>query len=162
MTNLFNISAEYLNMLDELEENGGEITEEMEHALAINESQLKQKGVAYAAVIKSITAEQKIIDEEIKRLQALKKVRGNLISNLKERLTNALNTYGIDEIKTELVKINFRKSESVNIIDVDLLPDICKIVKVEPVSKTEIKKLIKEGEKVPGAELVENRNIQIK
>lgn len=162
MKNIFQISSEYLNILDELEENGGEFTPEIEHSLAINESELKQKGVAYAALIKSVEAEQVIIDNEIKRLQAFKKVRGNIILKLKDMLKNALEMYEIDEIKTETLKINFRKSESVVIDDVYLLPDDCKILKIEHISKTEIKKRLKSGEEMQGVHLEVNKNIQIK
>lgn len=162
MKSIFEISKEYITIIDELEINGGEVTEGIETALAINEGELKQKGVAYVAVIKSLDSEVEIIESEIKRLTALKKARNSIISNLKDRLSNAMQQYGIDEIKTELVKINFRKSKSVNIYDESILPDNCKIVTVSTISKTELKKRIDAGEKIAGVEIVENLNLQIK
>lgn len=162
MKNIYEISTGYLSILEQIEENGGEITPEIETQLAINESHLVEKSKAYVGLIKMLTSSDKEIDLEIKRLQAIKKSRGNIAKNLKERLSNALKSLGIDEIKEPLFTINFRKSESVLINDVQALPDVCKIIKVEPISKAEIKKMIKSGEEVPGAEIITNHNIQIK
>lgn len=163
MKPIFEIKKEYADILDQIEENNGEITEEIENRLAINEGEIKQKGVAYAVVVKSMEAEQITIDNEIKRLQQLKKVRDNIISNLKDRLKYALEHYSIDEIKTETLKINFRKSKSVVVSDIDSLPEQCKkiTVKVEPDKKL-IKEMIEKGEFVNGAIIQENKNLQIK
>ena len=163
MKNLFEISTDYLELFDKIEENQGEITPEIETALAINEGEVKQKGVAYCAVIKTIDGEVAMIDNEIKRLQALKKARVNIVLNLKDRLKNALILFGIDEIKTELIKINFRKSKSIVVTDVDELPVSCKTTTVTTVAdKKAIKELIENGFDVKGATQVENKNIQIK
>lgn len=159
---IYNISKDYLEILHELEDNEGVFTQEMETALAINEKELKEKALAYIPVVKSIEMEQKEIDTEIKRLQAIKKVRANMIAGLKERLSNALKTYGIDEIKTATNKISFRKSEKTIISDVELLPDDCIIIEKKPISATELKKQIKSGRDIPGVELVQSDNIQIK
>jgi hypothetical protein len=126
MKPIYNISKEYLELVEQIETNEGEITPEIETALAINEGEIKQKGVAYVAVIKTMESDIKTIDDEIKRLTALKKSRGNIVNNLKDRLEYALNLFEIDEIKTELVKINFRKSKSVVVDDIDLLPELYK------------------------------------
>lgn len=163
MKKIFEIGKEYIELIDQIEKNEGEITDEVETALAINEGEIKQKSVAYVAVIKSMESDVKTIDEEIKRLTALKKTRGNIILNLKDRLTYALNLFGIEEIKTELLKINFRKSKSVEVDDIDLLPETCKAttVSIKP-DKKMIKQLIESGEKINGAHIQENRNLQIK
>lgn len=163
MKPIFEISNDFLQLLDQVENNDGEITPEIESALAINDGEVKQKSVAYVAVIKTIEADVKIIDEEIKRLQALKKSRGGIVSNLKNRLDYALKLFCIDEIKTELVKINFRKSKIVVIEDIDLLPDSCKNIKVTVIpDKKTIKQLIEDGKNIKGAYIQVNSNLQIK
>lgn len=162
MKPIFEIKNDYLRLIDEIEENGGEITPEIETGLAITKNELQVKTTAYVSVIKSIEASVKTIDDELKRLSDLKRSRVNMVDSLKERLKNAMQAFEIDEIKTDLFKVNFRKSESVNIYDVDSLPVDCKIVKVEPISKTELKKRIKSGEIIPGVNIVENQNLQIK
>lgn len=160
--NIYQISTQYIDILNELESNGGEITPEIENQLAITEQELEVKAKSYVGVIKTIDASNKAIDEEIKRLQAIKKTRVNLISNLKNRLSNALKTFNIDKIQDDLFTLSFRKSESVVIEDIQQLPDTCKVIKVEHISKTEIKKMIKGGADIPGADLVTNYNLQIK
>ena len=106
--------------------------------------------------------EAKEIQAEISRLQALKKSRANIIDGMKKRLEFAMNTFEIDEIKTATNRISFRKSVSTVINDVDMLPGDCVIIEKKPISATEIKKMIQNGRAIPGAELVEKRNIQIK
>ena len=163
MKPIFDISKEYLNLIDQIEENNGEITEQIETALAINEGEIKQKSVAYVAVMKSLESEVDFIDNEIKRLQALKKSRANIVQNLKDRLEYALNTFGIDEIKTELIKINFRKSKSVIVDDIDLIPESCKktTINITPDKKL-LKEMLEDGAIIIGAHILEKKNLTIK
>ena len=163
MSNIYQITGEYQNLVRILTENEGELTSELETALAINKDELQAKGINYAFVIKTIESEIDIIDAEIKRLQGLKKVRVNATDRLKDTLTKAMELYEIDELKTPIIKINFRKSESVEITDQTQLPPEYFMVKMEKVPmKIEIKKALKEGVEVPGAYLSINQNIQIK
>jgi len=162
MKTIYDISKEYLTLLDRLEENGGEFTPEIETALQITKSDIEKKGVAYLAIIKTFDSQSNEIENEIKRLQALKKQSDNIVLQLKERLKNALIICEIDEIKTATHRINFRTSKSVNIYDVDQLPSNCVVIKKEPISKVELRKRLEDGEFIPGAELVENLNLQIK
>ena len=161
--NLFNITTEYKQLEAALIENEGELTPELETALQINQDQLQAKGISYGYVIKSIEAESDIIDAEIKRLTQLKKVRDNAAERLKTTLKQAMEMYGVLELKTPTLKISFRKSESVEIIDMDLLDKkyITKKITEMP-NKTEIKEALKRGEVIEGAELRTNNNLQIK
>jgi CxxC motif-containing protein len=66
-------------------------------------------------------------------------------------------------MKTPTLKINFRKSQTVEILDEDLIDKEFKTVKVTTsISKAEIKKAIKNGQIVVGADLIDHKNIQIK
>lgn len=161
--NIFNIQNEYKLLVSELIENGGELTPELELSLQINKDQLQSKSENYAYIIKQIDAECDIIDNEIKRLQQAKKVRENTVDRLKSTLTTAMNTFEVTEIKTPLIKLNFRKSESVIVYDVNSLPQMFKTIKVtETPDKAKIKEVIKNGDTVVGAELVISQNLQIK
>lgn len=161
--NIFNIQNEYKQLVSELIENGGELTPELELSLQINKDQLQSKSENYAYIIKQIDAECDIIDNEIKRLQQAKKVRENTVERLKTTLTTAMHLFEVNEIKTPLIKINFRKSESVIVYDVNSLPQMFKTIKInETPDNAKIKEVIKNGDTVVGAELVINQNIQIK
>ena len=61
------------------------------------------------------------------------------------------------------MKLSYRKSESVNITDIDSVPkEYIKIKTEVSADKTNIKKAIKTGQYIDGAELVTNINMQIK
>ena len=162
-TTIFQIEQSYNKLAEELIDNGGELTPLLEEQLAITEEQLQNKSVAYSFVIKQMDADVDIIDAEIKRLQGLKKQREKASEYLKERIKHAMHTFQIDEIKTPLVKINFRKSESVEVDDVNALPSLYKVVKVtEQADKAAIKAAIKDGVEVTGCRIETHRNLQIK
>ena len=158
---LYNIEKEYLEIANQLED--GELTEQLEQALAINQQELQGKAVAYAYVIKEAEHNISAIDAEIKRLQSLKKTEKNKVDRLKETIHKAMELFGITEVKTETLKINFRRSEGV-VGESDSLPD--DFVKVVPEQRkpdlTAIKAAIKEGRKVEGFELETRYNLQIK
>lgn len=160
---LYNIAAEYQLLAEQLLENGGESSEEMEIALRINQENLETKGTNYGLIVKSLEYESDILDAEIERLSKLKKARTNAIERLKNNLSTAMQMYGIEELKTPVLKISFRKSESV---EVDNMAQLDAKFIVEKVSTTPDKKAIKDaikaGEEVAGARIITNQNIQIK
>jgi hypothetical protein len=100
------------------------------------------------------------IDEEIKRLQALKKHHNNITKNLKDRLLNAVNLFGPFEVG--FTKFSTRKSESVIVEDVNSLPKDFKVIKVtEQADKKAIKESLKAGNKIEGCSIQENKNLKI-
>jgi len=163
MSNIYNITTEFLQLEAQLIENGGELTEELSQALQINKDELQHKSIQYGYVIKSLSDNVDAIDNEIKRLQAIKKANENAIDRLKDTLSNAMQLFGISELKTPTLKINFRKSEQVIVHDVNNLPQMYKTIKVtEQPDKMKIKEAIKDGEDILGCELITVQNIQIK
>lgn len=160
---LYQIEQEYINLADEIISNSGELTPELEERLMINQSQLEDKGRGYGYVIKDIESEIDVIELEIKRLTALKKSRDNAVEKLKESLSHAMQLFDVSEIKTPTLKINFRKSESVEIENINLLDPMYIVTKeVKTASKDAIKLAIKGGIEVQGAILKQNLNLQIK
>lgn len=160
---LYNIEKEYLEIADQLAD--GELSPELETALAINEKELQGKAVSYAYVIKEAEDTVSVIDAEIKRLQGLKKTEQNKVERLKETISNAMELYGITEIKTETLKLNFRRSERVICNDekAKLNDDFVTVVpEVRKPNLTAINKAIKTGEDVQGYEIQENYSLQIK
>lgn len=161
MMSIYNITDDFSQIMAEIESNGGEISPEIDEKLQINQFNLIEKTTNYVHVIKTLDSECDIIDIEIKRLQELKKQRSNFTQSLKDRLKNAMQAMELTEIKTALNKINFRKSESVEIIDESILPS--NVLIYEPkIDKKKIKEIIKNGGQVFGAKIVENQNLQIK
>jgi len=92
--NIWKIQQNLLSIFDELEENGGELTEELEQQLAISQEDFRSKVESYTNVIKSVKADIAAIDEETKRLTALKKSKNTLIDRLSKVIINAVETFG--------------------------------------------------------------------
>lgn len=103
------------------------------------------------------------VDQEIKKLQALKKAATNKQENFKKYIKMCMQKMGIPKIETVNGTLSLRKSEAVSIENEKLIPAVyTTIVQDIKISKTDIKKAIKAGEEVPGAILVQNVNLQIK
>lgn len=161
--NIYKIEKEYIEIANRIIDNGGAMDEELEKELAINEANLQEKARNYGYVVKTINGEVDIIDIEIKRLTALKNARKNTVNRLKETIKNAMNLYQIDKVETPTLKINFRKSKSVVVENIEKLDLEFVTVKIsKSADKTGIKNAIESGEDVQGATLQENFNLQIK
>jgi hypothetical protein len=160
---LYSIEQEYIQLAEQLTENGGELTPELELALTINQQDLQTKSTNYGLVIKQLEYNNDIVDQEIDRLKALKQARVNAVDRLKQNISEAMKIYGIEKIETPILKISFRKSESVEIDNDRLIPGEYWVEKTTAtISKTAIKTAIQEGKDVPGASMKTNQNIQIK
>jgi len=157
--NLYNIKSEYINIAAQLTE--GELTPELEEALLINEQNFTEKAINYGYVIKTFESETDILENEIKRLNALKIARSKAIDKLKITISNAMQLYQILEVKAPTFKMNFRKSESIEVSDLLDQNYIVEKVSYQP-DKIAIKNAIKEGKTVNGAALIINYNLQIK
>ena len=161
MKTLFEITQEVIELASLLEE--GEFTPELEQQLAITRDELDSKAENYVNVIRQVEGDISVIDAEIKRLKELRDGKSKVVDRMKEALSTAMTAFRVDKIETSLMKLFFRKSESVEILDENLVPEQYKLsrVVVNP-DKILIKKLIKSGEEVPGCEIVEKDNLQIK
>ena len=159
---LYTIKTDYLRIAEQLIENGGELTPELELALNINQDQLQEKAINYAYIIKEAEYEIDMLDKEIARLQAMKKSRAGMVDRLKSNITGAMELYGVEKIESATMKLSFRKSESVEIVDEKLIPEEYLVPQPAKISKSMIKDAIKSGSEVPGASITTNFNLQIK
>jgi hypothetical protein len=163
MNSLFKISNDMQLIVNELIANGGELTDELQDQLQITESQMKQKASGYAQVIRAMKYDNDVVDAEIKRLQAIKKVRKNTTERLQNALSDAMQQFEMDVIETPTTKISFRSSQSVEITDENAIDKQFKTqIITTKIDKMEIKRAIKGGATVDGAELITNKNLQIK
>ena len=161
MISLYKINENMLSLLSVIEANEGELTDEVLEQLEINNEELQTKSESYLAVIKNREALNTQIDDELKRLQAMKKANNNLVLRLKNSLLNAVNIFG--EFEVGLIKFGTRKSTTVEVTGiVNDLPKEYKTVKVtEQPNKAEIKKSLQRGEQIEGCALVTNYNLKI-
>ena len=150
-------------MFDEVDEETGEVNPDIIEELTDLEMERDQKLENIGAFIKNLEGEVDAIKKELDFLKRRAEAKKNKIEYLKNLLAGDLQARG--ETKKEFTRcvISFRRSEQVVITDESLIPQNLMKKKVEMTpDKVEIKNLIKVGHEVPGAELVEKQNIQIK
>jgi hypothetical protein len=99
MSSIFDIQQDLTSIFEELEENGGELTEELYEKLNISQEEFKSKVEAYINVIKSAKNDIELCKQENKRLRDRQKVKENLIDRLSSIVISAIQQFG-DESKT--------------------------------------------------------------
>lgn len=158
---LYNITQEqaYLNSL--LEESGGELTPEIEEALAINEANFLIKGEAYVESVAKYKALEEAAKARKQYFDEVAKTAAKIQQRLKDRLLCALEDFGMAKAEMGLHTISTRKSQVCEIYDAELVPDRFTIIE-KKVSKTAVKDALKAGEDVPGAVLINSKTLQIK
>jgi hypothetical protein len=111
-------------------------------------------------LIQAFEQRASIVTEEIERLKGLKKSLENRAVGIKNWLTYCL---GGENTETELYRLQFRKSEAVEIVDESAIPPqyLREKVTVTP-AKDEIKADLKAGATIPGATLKKNISLTIK
>lgn len=114
--------------------------------------------------IKNLDAEAKAYKEEKDSFAQKQKVAENKAKSLKGYLTSFL---AGTAYKSTKVNVSFRTSKAVDVFSMDALmrfdgcDDYLKYKEPEP-DKTAIKNAIASGVDIPGCQIVENQNIQIK
>jgi len=96
MANIFNIELDYLRLMNEIEDAQGEITEEMETFLVINEQDAKDKLNSYAHIITLKESDITIAKDEIVRLQKRIDGREKLIARLEKTMIQAVKMFGTE------------------------------------------------------------------
>lgn len=160
---LYSISLDLGAILGQLEDNGGEITPELEQALTITQEQFTEKAVDYGKAILNFEGMAAAAKAEKERIAGLQKFYENTAKRLKKSITDAMTAFDMPKVETPTLRLSLRKSTATEIDDLNAVPDRFKQTKVEVVAKKdEIKKAIQAGETVEGAHLVENTSLQIK
>ena len=94
MANIYNIEKDLLSILDELEDNEGELTPELEEKLIIKQDEFKAKIKSYSNIIKMLECDIKAIKEEKDRLNNLQKSKEKTIERLKKIMIDAIEMFG--------------------------------------------------------------------
>jgi hypothetical protein len=174
---LYAISAELSALLNLLEENGGEITPEIEQALAISQGQLEEKAVDYGHAILNYEGMAAAAKVEKERLDNLCKFYDNTAKRLKKTIGEAMRAFEMPKIETPTMRLSISRSTATQVDDLNALPAQYKKTKEEVSADksaikafilAEVKKAKEEGREidpntvVPGAHLVENVSLSIK
>lgn len=126
--------------------------------------EIENKGDGIIKFIRNEEASLKVIDEEIKRLQALKKSKNTKIRNMKSYLMHCMRLMGMKKIEGNLGRISIRKNPaSLEILDGTIIPQEYMIKEVIiNLDKARVKEMLKNGETVPGCALVQGESLIIK
>ena len=158
---MYNITEEQLRINALLEENGGELTDEIAELLTINQDNLNQKIESYCMAIKTIESKALFAKTEIERLKKIAATYDNSVKRMKEAMLNAFNVLHLDKVEVGTFKVSTRKSKAVMISDDAKIDDRFYVIKKE-ISKTLIKEALDKGESIAGATMQENQSIQIR
>lgn len=121
MNNLFDIEQSFLNIFEELEENGGELTPELEDALNITQENFINKIKSYVNVIKSYKNDLDAVKCESNRLKDYKTTKSNTLERLNNRVIEAvekfgdINKNGVNFVDYSTGKVSIRKTKSITI-----------------------------------------------
>lgn len=118
---------------------------------------------AYCQIIREYEAEITARKSEIERLRTANDRAEKAINRMKSALDGFMTASGQSKAKTALFSVSYRSAKSVRITDESRIPERFLTVKTTTTpNKAEIKRFISDGGTVDGAEIVENRSIQIK
>lgn len=127
---IYQISDELQLIINEIEENGGEITEDIEQKLAISQDELESKIDSYCNIIASVNSNIDFCKKEKQRINDLQNVKKNLVDNLKKRVLEAVERFGYEGksgnkvIDTQTHKL-FTKNTQLVIVDRERYELIC-------------------------------------
>ena len=161
--NLYELTREFESAMANIviDEETGEVSGF--EAVDTLDTAFEDKAEAYAVTIKNLLAEAAAIKNERDNMKAREDAAKRRAEVLKKHLADSMTAAGKDKIETAKAALSFRRSKQVSIVNDVLVPDDLCVVKIDrKPDKTAIGKLLKSGETVPGAELVENMNLQVK
>lgn len=117
----------------------------------------------YVHVIIQLNADLAMLDKEIEKLLAKKARAQKSVDKTKAAALAYMYVTNKEKERAGVFSLSIRKSEAVNITDLEKLPsEYVKAKTTITPDKKAIKNAIKAGAEVAGAEIVENRSLQIK
>lgn len=129
MGTIFEIERDLIAIFEELEENGGELTPEIEEKLQLNGQEVTRKVKNYVDYINKLKADEVAIKSEQDRLAALKKSKDNTINSITSLIVYAIKTFGNEDKKGKKFfdwgtgKVSIRNSQAVE-LDTDKIEAI--------------------------------------
>lgn len=156
---LYQLTDNYLRVQELLEENKTEAVEDTLDALADG---FHDKAENIVKIIKSLAADAEMAGKEAKRLLKRKQALENNVQKLKTYLQTEMERMEIRKINSTLFTIQIQKNPaSVEIVDEALLKPFF-LLQEPKIDKKRIAEILKSGEEVKGARLVESESIRIR
>lgn len=169
MSTLYNLTTEYKKILD-MALGMDEIDDETFEYIKSIDDAIEQKIENVTYVIKELSNNVEIINQEIDRLESRAHKYYKNLKSLKEYIISTMEISGKKKIETPKVTIGVRKSE-VTEIDSDFIDEargnnLYKLLRMIPArvepDKQAIKEYIKQGNKLNHAKIIEKKNLSIR
>lgn len=161
MPSLYELSKDYKELQAMLEV--AETDEDMEaiqNTLDMLDCSIDEKIENTAMFIYNIKGDIQAFKDEAKRIQAKAKTLENMTERLKNNIDHVMKENQLTEKKVGLFKCYYRASETVEVDDLNALPDEFRKVTIAA-DKVAIKKAIKNEQEVVGARIETHMNLQI-
>lgn len=154
MASLYEIDQRILALVDE---ETGEITnfEQLDKLQIEREAKIEN----IALWIKNLKSDEESYKAEKQAFEDRQRQAKQRRESLERYLSDVLNG---EKFKTARVECSFRKSQKIEVENIELLPEEFLKYKNPEADKTAIKEAIKEGKEVAGARIVYALNLQIK
>lgn len=115
MANLYEIDNHLQYIISEIEENGGEVSDETLKELEITQEELTKKLTSYCQVIQVYKNKVEAAKAEKKRINDLQNVRKNVIERIKNYMLDAVQRYGHDgKSENKIVELDTFKIYTTN------------------------------------------------
>lgn len=165
MSKLYEINENYAAIIAAVEEAEGELTPELEEALAANGEDFDNKIENYIKAVRNYEADAEAFKAEAHKFKAKADTAAKTAERLKNTITSSMRLRGYDKRSFGNFTASCRKTERVEVDEnfIEGLPEQYKRTKtiVEP-DKTALKKALKDEYLIAGVELVVNYSLQIK
>lgn len=156
---LYELSVEFERLIKSVDEDWC-LLESAEEELQKIEMSVTEKANSIWIVMQWYDNEVDVYDKEIKRLTKLKKASQNNKERIKNYLDRNLKRVNLTEVKTDLFRFAYRKSETLQVDEDAELPDEFLKVAYSP-NKIEIKKYLKSWNELKWCSIVVNKNLQV-
>lgn len=161
MPSLYELSKDYKELQAMLEV--AETDEDMEaiqNTLDMLDCSIDEKIENTAMFVRNLKGDIQAFKDEAKRMQAKAKTLENMTERLKNNIDHVMKENQLTKKKVGQFKCYYKESETVEVDDLDALPDEFRKVTIAA-DKVAIKKAIKNKQEVAGARIEKHLNLQI-
>jgi len=162
---LYELAEEFDEIYREISEADPDedFSDEIKEKLRKAEGDFEDKLIACVKVMKSLAGESDVCRNEAERLTKRARSLTRNAGSLKDYVKECMLSSGMLRVKSSLFNISIADNPpSVDVFDLDDIPDEFTVFVPRKVSKTDIKLAIERGEEVPGAKLVRSQGVRIR
>ena len=165
MPKLYELADEFDEIYREISEADPDedFSEEIKERLRKAEGDFEDKLISCVKVLKSLAGEAASCLVESERLTKRARSLARNADSLKDYIKECMVSSGMLRVKSSLFSISIADNPpSVDVFDIDGIPEEFTVDVPRKVSKIDIKLAIERGEEVPGAQLVRSQGVRIR